>query len=71
MECEDRIVQNENRRPVRFGIALGRAMIKSDSRLEMKWGDDRSFRRLVEKVPRAADQALVPLGPILVLHEQD
>ena len=46
-------------------------MIESDPRFEVKWGDDRSFRRLVEKVPSAADQPLVPLGPILVLHEQD
>ena len=60
MNLEHRVIQPQNRRPVRFRVAQSQAMIKCDSRFEVEDRNGRSFGRLVQELLRARRSAADP-----------
>src|ERR1700722_1731207 len=60
MNCQQSVVETKNRRPVRFGIRLRRAVLAGNRSFQMKGGYDGPVRRIGEKLLRPANQAPIP-----------
>src|SRR6516162_2686409 len=71
MNREQGVIQAQDRRPIRFGIALRRAMMAGNGRFQMKRGNDGPLSRLIEVLLGTADQLAVPFVSVLLLQEQD
>ena len=71
IDREQGVIEAQDRRPIRFGIARRGAMKAGNGGFQMKRRDDGTLGRLVEKLLAAPDQPAVPLAAVLLLHEQD
>ena len=70
LQVQERVVQSQDRPPVRLGKAGSGAVQQGDSRFEVKLRDRCSVGRLIEKVPSADNERLAPFRPVLVFEQE-